>query len=132
MVSMLPVMIWLLQRSNRLRRRLFWVLPRSNRRGFHPNFAVPPVEEDHLNGHRHLDRLFFSLTTKGRDETLLSWNVPLRGSGKTTHSEGTIGRGRDNAGAPLHRVGVDHTSCWRHSAPAGTIPIRSIPSSRGI
>ena len=38
--------------------------------------------------------------TGARDETLSSWNVPLRGSGKTTHS-GRYHRER----APLHRVG---------------------------
>ena len=42
-----------------------------------------------------------------RDETVLSWDVPLRGSGKTTHSERYLWeRACDNReGVPLHRVG---------------------------
>jgi len=66
-----------------------------------------------------------------RDETVLSWDVPLRGSGKITHSERYHWeRACDNREGPLtpRRGWTTVPSSGTHGA-TGPIPIRSSSSS---
>ena len=100
--------------------------------GFHPKFALPPFA------------ILLEWSTciciccspvspprGARDETVLSWDVPRRGSGKTTHSE------RYHWESACHNTERPFTPRWASTTVScggthgamGSIPIRSTPSS---